>query len=508
MTVAAALLIAIAVSGCHATRQAPAVAATTPQDLFWSRIQPLCGRAFAGRLVEGSSPADSIFRRATLLMHVRTCTPTEIRIPFHADADRSRTWVLTRTREGLRLKHDHRHADGTEDAITQYGGDTRDTGSPSRQDFHADAHTAALIPAARTNVWTVEIVPGKQFVYALRRVGTGRRFRVEFDLTRPVAPPPPPWGAADYRNPAIAQEAGAASPASDSLRRLLADIHDKLAGIRAWRAVAEEVLSSDSATPRADTIFLELRTALEARLRYITRSFYKGSFQALVLPDGASAYHRRRSQGGANARPTPEEKLTADSLRAALAAGGIWSTRSEGTMYFTASEATLLSWLGRFLTPQLHAFLHFSAQQQAAPVGDDAALMITLDELAQRVLTAEQILNEFPQSPVRESIERTYHQYLAAYLGGVDNTPAFHWRSRALRSEFRQSHQNFLRSHASTAAGRVVAEYVRRLKRNGFVRTPEIDSFLQAQWSLVFARYAPDWSECALPYRGGWRRCL
>jgi hypothetical protein len=104
--------------------------------------------------------------------------------------------VLTRTPTGLRLKHDHRHEDGTADRVTQYGGDTRDAGSDARQEFHADAHTAELIPAARANVWTVEIVPGERFAYALRREGTDRRFRVEFDLGAAVAPPPPPWGAA------------------------------------------------------------------------------------------------------------------------------------------------------------------------------------------------------------------------------------------------------------------------------------------------------------------------
>jgi hypothetical protein len=171
-----------------------ASARTEQRDVFWSRIESLCGQAFAGRVTEGS-PADSVLRRSALIMHVRSCTPTEIRIPFHAGTDRSRTWVLTRTAGGLRLKHDHRHADGTEDAITQYGGDTRDSGSFGRQEFHADAHTAGLIPAARTNIWTVEIVPAERFVSALRRVGTDRRFRVEFDLTRQVASPPPPWGA-------------------------------------------------------------------------------------------------------------------------------------------------------------------------------------------------------------------------------------------------------------------------------------------------------------------------
>ena len=166
------------------------------QDAFWASLHRLCGQAFAGTLVQGS-PADSGFTGKPLVMHVRRCAPGEVHIPFHVGDDHSRTWIITRTPDGLRLKHDHRHADGTEDRITQYGGDTRDAGTASRQEFHADAHTASLIPAAAANVWTVEVVPGERFAYALRREGTDRRFRVEFDLTRPVAPPPAPWGHQD-----------------------------------------------------------------------------------------------------------------------------------------------------------------------------------------------------------------------------------------------------------------------------------------------------------------------
>lgn len=180
-----------AVMGCRASLPSPSAGGA--QDAFWASLRRLCGRAYGGTLVQGS-PADSAFRGRPLVMHVRQCSDTEVRIPFHAGEDRSRTWIITRTADGLRLKHDHRHADGSEDRITQYGGDTRDAGTTERQEFYADAHTAGLIPAAAANVWTVEVVPGERFAYALRREGTDRRFRVEFDLTRPVPPPPPPWG--------------------------------------------------------------------------------------------------------------------------------------------------------------------------------------------------------------------------------------------------------------------------------------------------------------------------
>ncbi|MGH8481797.1 MAG: hypothetical protein ACRES8_04985 [Nevskiaceae bacterium] len=186
-----ALLLALATAGC----QAPAPAPAAPQDVFWAQLQSLCGQAYHGQLAEGNV-SDDAFRKAELVMHVRQCSAAEIRIPFHAGADRSRTWVLTRTAQGLRLKHDHRHEDGSEDRITQYGGDTREPGAAGKQEFHADAHTASLIPAAATNIWTVEVVSGERLAYGLRREGTDRRFRVEFDLKSPVAPPPPPWGAA------------------------------------------------------------------------------------------------------------------------------------------------------------------------------------------------------------------------------------------------------------------------------------------------------------------------
>lgn len=127
-------------------------------------------------------------------MHVRDCNADTIRVPFHVGENGSRTWVITRTASGLRLKHDHRHEDGTPDSVTMYGGDTRGLASASSQEFFADSVTAALIPAARTNVWTVELHPGHTFVYALRREGSDRKFRAEFDITSGVALPPPAWG--------------------------------------------------------------------------------------------------------------------------------------------------------------------------------------------------------------------------------------------------------------------------------------------------------------------------
>lgn len=163
-----------------------------PGASLWNAIEPLCGQAFAGRMTEGTDPTDEAFGSQAMVMHVSECSDTEIRIPFHVGENRSRTWVLTRGEDFFRLKHDHRHEDGQPDEITQYGGDAVDAGGLS-VDFPADRYTAEMLPAAATNIWTIAIEPGETFSYALRREEQGRRFKVEFDLSKPVPPPPPAW---------------------------------------------------------------------------------------------------------------------------------------------------------------------------------------------------------------------------------------------------------------------------------------------------------------------------
>lgn len=182
-TLAAFLLLTLA-----ACVSAPVV--RSPGDVFFENLSALCGQSFEGRLVEGN-PTDDTFSKSRLVMHVRDCSASEIRIPFAVGEDRSRTWVITRTEDGLRFKHDHRHEDGSEDVRSNYGGDARGPGTAIRQEFPADAFSRELfvreeIPQAVENVWALEVKSGSAFAYELSR--PGRHFRVVFDLTKPVTP--------------------------------------------------------------------------------------------------------------------------------------------------------------------------------------------------------------------------------------------------------------------------------------------------------------------------------
>ncbi len=199
-TLITSIAAAITLTACATPRTAPA-----PQDQFFAALSAHCGRAYAGEMVS-SDAADADMAGRAMVMHVRQCSATRIAIPFHiqrADGswDRSRTWLITRTASGLRLKHDHRHEDGSMDVLTNYGGDTASAGSAGAQDFPVDAESIALFRAndravSVTNIWRVEVSgadePAPRYTYQLSRAG--RLFRVTFDLSAPVATPPAPWG--------------------------------------------------------------------------------------------------------------------------------------------------------------------------------------------------------------------------------------------------------------------------------------------------------------------------
>ena len=139
------------------------------KQTYFENLAQLCGQTFVGASTYPDDP-DHDFAGKRLVANFSACDDTQIRIKFAVGEDHSRTWVITRSAQGLLLKHDHRHADGTPDEVTNYGGWAHDDGTEWQQHFVVDAETAVLIPAAATNVWMLQYDPKSQVLtYDLKR---------------------------------------------------------------------------------------------------------------------------------------------------------------------------------------------------------------------------------------------------------------------------------------------------------------------------------------------------
>jgi hypothetical protein len=165
----------------------------TGVDKFLENLKVHCGNSYEGVVTEGAREGDAFFGQR-LTMQVLSCEENRVRIPFHVGENLSRTWIITKEPCGkLKLKHDHRLPDGTDDPVTMYGGLATTTGTENLQIFPADQETFDLLDYTVANVWWITI-DENHFTYNLRRVNTDRLFTVTFDLKKPIEKQPDPWG--------------------------------------------------------------------------------------------------------------------------------------------------------------------------------------------------------------------------------------------------------------------------------------------------------------------------
>jgi hypothetical protein len=262
------------------------------------------------------------------------------------------------------------------------------------------------------------------------------------------------------------------------LRRKLAPILESIQSARA-------MLQQDSGTVAADSAFVTYRRELRDLVQEVVATFNDREFQANVWPVGAAAMRRWREEQRPELRPTSEEEARADSIVAVLMANAIWPERAEGDTYFLAKEAILLERLGTYLTGGMRDFLRMQADEQQRPTAQDAGLMIALDELGERIRSAERFLEAHPESLVRDVVQSRYSWYLAVYLAGLPNSRAFDWRTGDLRPEWRESMEQYAIDHEGTESGRLVSNYLDLLAGSGFSRSAEVDTFLSELWANI-----------------------
>ncbi|SDM06221.1 hypothetical protein SAMN05421813_105128 [Daejeonella rubra] len=151
---------------------------------FFKDLEALKGKTFYGKAIymPDTIKANDFWGKK-LSFKVNQHKRSELRMPFQVGENKSRTWILTKTKNGIQLKHDHRHDDGSPDSITNYGGDSDIKISTAlAQYFPADEFTAKLLPAAATNRWIMEFSPDKKKFYYILERNNILRFKAEFNL--------------------------------------------------------------------------------------------------------------------------------------------------------------------------------------------------------------------------------------------------------------------------------------------------------------------------------------
>ncbi|WP_312510397.1 hypothetical protein [Chryseobacterium culicis] len=77
------------------------------------------------------------------------------------------------------------------------------------------------------------------------------------------------------------------------------------------------------------------------------------------------------------------------------------------------------------VTPDYKAYISQTDKESETNYAADAGLMISWEQLGDRLMFWENFMNTYPQSKLIKTVQQDYNYYLSDYLLGMDNTPTY-----------------------------------------------------------------------------------
>lgn len=151
---------------------------------------------------------------------------------------------------------------------------------------------------------------------------------------------------------------------------------------------------------------------------------------------------------------------------------------SEGMYYFEVNYGKIMKDFGSYVLDDTAGYLEIMSEEYDSHTASDAALVISPDELADRIVRTGKFIDRYPAFARIEQVKMLHRNYLRAYLLGLDNTPLFDFQSKKAKDYFLQSYQNTRDVYKGTELAVIVGEYLILLERSDYTKSAEITEFV------------------------------
>jgi hypothetical protein len=151
---------------------------------------------------------------------------------------------------------------------------------------------------------------------------------------------------------------------------------------------------------------------------------------------------------------------------------------AEGSPYFIVDAGYLRKHLGKCISAPMNRFMEeFEVENENVPV-EDGGLVIEMNELQRRLLFWERFIEENTGFILEDEARVTYNFYLAIYMTGIDNTPAFDNQSMKLDEKYKTSFTSMIKSDPQSKTVTMIREYYSILAENDFMLNKEVEDYL------------------------------
>lgn len=146
-------------------------------------------------------------------------------------------------------------------------------------------------------------------------------------------------------------------------------------------------------------------------------------------------------------------------------------------MYNAIVDYSVYKTAEKYVTPDIAAYIELMAKESESRMLEDAAIIISMDEVFSRTLSAESFISTYHDSARYDQVEQKYQNYVTTYFYGQNNTPAFDYVTKQLDQKFLDSYQKAAESGKDSAIVKAVGEYLKVLETNDYKLTGAVDDY-------------------------------
>lgn len=225
-------------------------------------------------------------------------------------------------------------------------------------------------------------------------------------------------------------------------------------------------LSPDGVSAAMDEYLQQLEASMEQQNKTLFKALEKYPLERSFPAKYASNLDRLNDLNYLKQESALKEDQDIKKLLLAARTQGLKLIAPEGLLSFTIDYALLLDQLKAGIAPELTHYLSIRAAESNTPALVDAALQIRWDDLVKRIIAIEDFKRIYPDSHYKAPLAELHQRYLASYLLGANNTPAYDYQTKCVKPEVLKSFERTLAAYPDYKLAETVRTYLETLKEN------------------------------------------
>jgi hypothetical protein len=163
---------------------------------------------------------------------------------------------------------------------------------------------------------------------------------------------------------------------------------------------------------------------------------------------------------------------------------GLRFSEAEGSLFLDSNPEKFSEYFGAHLTDGSKEFLQQYMKELNNAYSEDAALIIPVADLGQRLIFWDKFLSKYPDHVFGDRAEDFFKTYLRTMLIGLDNTLAYDQDTREWSKDYRDVYLSIVEKEPATTSGEILFRFLKLLDANEYKYSEKVQAFVDENASF------------------------